>query len=209
MKFLSLHLGANLIAAAAGLLLGCSAALAQAAPPPASAPARPPGAPEVKLIGDWTVRCFPAASPSPCDMYQELDDKNMRQRVLSFSIAFVPGLDRNGIQITVPLEVSLSAGLVIQTDSFTSPVLHYRRCDRQGCYVEMAMDAGSVSSLAKSGPDAKIKIVADGGKAFDLRFSLNGFSSAHDTMVELARQKAKSVSKPGEAPAPTAPAPTP
>jgi len=147
--------------------------------------------PEVKEIGDWSVRCFPMDSPSPCDMYEELDDKNSHQRVLSVSLAYIPKMDRHAIQISVPLGVALPKGLVIQTDSFTSGTLRYRRCDRQGCYVEMVLDNAAVDSLAKSGPNARIKIVADGGKPFDMRFSLNGFAAAHDSMASQAREKAK------------------
>jgi invasion protein IalB len=191
----------SILGAFAGLMLVAGAAAAQDAP----APQKPP---EVKQIGDWTVRCFAIQSPSPCDMYQELDDKASRQRVLSFSIAYVPSMDRHGVQITVPLEISIPKGLVIQTDSFTSPVLKYRRCDRQGCYVEMAMDSASIASLSRSGKDAKVKIVADSGRSFDLKFSLNGFSAAHDYMVEQARTKAKTPAKPATAAAPAAaPAP--
>lgn len=177
------------LCAAAGLALSTGIALAQAA-----APARPQ-APEVKMVGDWAVRCFPINSPSPCDMYQELADKETRQRVLAISIAYVPSLDRNGIIVSVPLEVSIPKGLVIQTDNFTSPALKYRRCDHNGCYVEMPMDAASIASLSKSGPNANIKIAADGGKEFSLKFSLNGFASAYDQMVQQAKEKAKPLPK--------------
>ena len=88
----------SLIGAALGVLLASGAALAQDAP--AAPDARRPGRPDVKAVGDWLVRCFPITSPSPCDMFQELDDQRTQQRVLSFSIAYVPSLDRHGIQIT-------------------------------------------------------------------------------------------------------------
>jgi invasion protein IalB len=190
---MSNRLVSRIFCAASGLALGVGTALAQGAAP-ASGPARP-AAPEVKMVGDWAVRCFPINSPSPCDMYQELADKDTRQRVLAISVAYVPSLDRNGIIISVPLEVSIPKGLVIQTDNFTSPALKYRRCDRNGCYVEMPMDAASIASLSKSGPNANIKISADGGKEFSLKFSLNGFSSAYDQMVQLAKEKAKPLPK--------------
>jgi len=191
MKISSTLLGAG----AALAVLACGPALAQeAAPTPAAAAQRP----EIKAIGDWSVRCFPVQSPSPCDMYEELDDKNSHQRVLSVSVAYVPSADRHAIQIVVPLGVSIPKGLVIQTDNFTSPQLHYRRCDRSGCYVEMMLPNDSLNSLSHSGPEAKIKIVADSGKPFDLRFSLNGFTAARDAMAELAKQKAKA---PAPAPA--------
>ncbi|MDB5741074.1 MAG: invasion associated locus family protein, partial [Alphaproteobacteria bacterium] len=180
-----------LTGAAGGVLLACAAAFAQDAAPAPAAPAGV-GRPEVKTVGDWMVRCFPVASPGPCDIYQELDDQRTRQRVLSFSIAYIPSLNRHGIQITVPLEVSIQKGLTIITDSYTSPVMKFRYCDRTGCFVQMPMDNAAIESISKSGPDAKVRIFADNGKAYDLRFSLKGFAAAHDSMAEQARAKGKS-----------------
>ncbi|MDB5735491.1 MAG: invasion associated locus family protein [Alphaproteobacteria bacterium] len=188
----------TLTGAAGGVLLACAAAFAQDAAPAPAAPAGV-GRPEVKTVGDWMVRCFPVASPGPCDIYQELDDQRTRQRVLSFSIAYIPSLNRHGIQITVPLEVSIQKGLTIITDSYTSPVMKFRYCDRTGCFVQMPLDNAAIESIGKSGPDAKVRIFADNGKAYDLRFSLKGFTAAHDSMAEQARAK-------GKAPAPAAPA---
>jgi len=180
---------------ASGLMLAGMAA-AWAAPAPAPAAAKPQAdanAPtDVQQIGDWTVRCFPVASTSPCDMYEQLDDKNTHQRVLSISIAYVPSANRHAIQIAVPLGVAIPKGAVIVTDNFTSPALPYRRCDRGGCYVERILDNNAIDSLSKSGPEARVKIVGDNGKTFQLRFSLNGFAKAHDAMAALAKQKAKS-----------------
>ena len=195
----------SLIGAALGVLLASGTALAQDAAAPAAAP--PQGRPEVKAVGDWVVRCFPIASPSPCDIYQELNDQRTEQRVLSFSIAYVPSLDRHGIQITVPLEVSIPRGLVIETDSFKSEAMKYRMCDRTGCFVQMPIENAAINSIAKSGPDAKVRIFADSGKSYELKFSLKGFSAAHDSMVEQARAKAKNV--PVQPAAPAAPAATP
>ncbi|HEX4635985.1 MAG TPA: invasion associated locus B family protein [Rhizomicrobium sp.] len=179
-----------LMGAVLGVVLVSGAALAQEAAPDA-----PPARPDVKTVEDWIVRCFPIQSPSPCDMFQEQDSQQARQRVLSLSIAYVPSLDRHALQVSVPLDVSIPKGLTIQTDSFTSPVLKYRRCDRNGCYVEQAVDNGLVESLAKSGAAGKINIVADNGKSYTLNFSLKGFAAAHDDMVAQARAKAKAVEK--------------
>ena len=189
-----------LMGAALGVLLASGAAQAQQAAPEGGA-ARP----DVKTVEDWFVRCFPIQSPSPCDMFQEMDNRETRQRILSLSLAYVPGLDRHALQITVPLDIAIQKGVVIQTDSYTSPVLKYRRCDRNGCYVEQAVDNGLVEGLAKSGPDGKVNIVADNGKAFSLKFSLKGFAAAHDDMVAQAKAKAKPIEKQ----APAAPAATP
>jgi invasion protein IalB len=181
-----------LSAAFASLLLSCGVALAQQA----EAQSRP----DVKQVGDWFVRCFPIDSPSPCDMFQELDSPNTKQRVLSLSLAYVPGVDRHAIQIMVPLEIAIQKGITLKTDNFTSPMMKYRRCDRNGCYVETPVDNNFVEAIAKStGEKGKVTIVADTGKTFNLDFYLKGFSAAHDDMVVQARAKAKAVNKPADA----------
>ena len=180
--------------------------LAQAAAP--AAPGGPGTVTDNKPIGDWTVRCFSVTSGSPCDMYEELQDKNSHQRVLGFSIAYVPKDDKHVVDIAVPLGVGIGDGAVIKTDAFTSPKLAFRRCDQQGCYVEGVMPNDMVASLSKSGPDASVNIVADDGKAYALKFSLNGFSAAHDAMASLAKEKAKDAPAAGtDASTPGKPAP--
>lgn len=168
----------------ASLVLAGAGAYAQEAP-------AAPGRPDSKMIGDWMVRCFPVNNPNPCDVFQELDDQRTRQRVLSLSLAYMPSQDRHLLQITAPLEVSIQKGLTIQTDTFTSPVMKYRMCTREGCFVQIAPDNAMIASLAKSGPDAKVNIVGDNGKSYALKFSLKGFSAAHDDMVSQAKVKAK------------------
>jgi len=191
-----------LMGAVLGALFVSGTAFAQQAAPEAARP-------DVKTVEDWFVRCFPIQSPSPCDMFQELDNRETRQRILSLSIAFVPSLNRHALQVTVPLDIAIQKGVVLQTDSYTSPMLKYRRCDRNGCYVEMAVDNALVEGLAKSGAAGKVNIVADNGKAFSLNFSLKGFAAAHDDMVAQARAKAKAVEKQPAADAPAAPGATP
>ena len=177
----------------AGILFASGAAFAQQAPAAGSAP------PEVKTVQDWFVRCFPVESPNPCDIFQELDSQTTKQRVLLLSMAYVPSLDRHLLQIIVPLDISIPKGVTIKTDSYSSPVLKYRRCDRNGCYVETAADNAMIEALTKSGPAGKVNIVADNGKAYGLNFSLKGFAEAHDEMVTKARAKAKPVEKAGDA----------
>jgi invasion protein IalB len=190
---------------AAGALLAVSAA-AQSAPDNngggagGGAPITPS---ETKPFGDWTVRCFPVQkSPSPCDMFELLANKKSGDRVMSVSIAYLPATDKHVIQIAVPLGVLIQKGVVLSSDNFTSPVLRYRRCDRGGCYVEMLFDNQAVNALASSTGPAKIKVVAFGGKSFEIPFSLTGFSDAHGAMTDLARKKVAS----SGAAAPAAPA---
>ena len=146
---------------------------------------------ETKNVGDWTVRCFPIKSPSPCDMFELLADKKNGRRVMSLSIAYVPAQDKHAIQIALPLGVALSKGVQIQSDTFKSPMLRYRRCDRAGCYVEGNIDNASVEALGRSSGGARVNFAAYGGKDYALPFSVNGFSEARSTMMELARSHVK------------------
>ncbi len=190
----------SLVAGLALAVSGSYAAFAHGA-----APAQLPR-PEVKQVEDWQVRCYPVQSISPCDIFQEQAQKDTGQRVLSISIAFVPSMNRHIIQVTVPLDVSLPKGVTMQSDTYTSPVLKYRMCTREGCFVQTGIDNALVEALARSSGTGKINVEADGGKKVALTFSLKGFAAAHDDMAAQAKAKA---TKAPEGAAAAAPAPAP
>ncbi len=172
----------------AALFLAVAApALAQTAPQQPARPAAPLEPNETKVVGDWMVRCFPVKSPSPCDMFELLADKKSGRRLMSFSIAYIPSQDRHAIQIALPLGVALAKGVFITSDSYNSPQMRYRRCDRMGCYVEGLIDNASIDALSRSPSGAKVKFSAYGGQTIDLPFSLKGFVEAHSTMSDMAK----------------------
>lgn len=175
----------------AGLVVACGTARAQQA----EAPAAPAAPPEVKTVGDWEVRCFAVKNAHPCDMFQQMANKETQQRILSVSLAYDPSLDKHLLQITVPLDVSLPKGVTIQSDTYTSPVFKYRMCTREGCFIQLIPENSLAEGLAKSGEGAKINIVGDNGKTYALQFSLKGFTAAHDDMVAQARAKAVPAAK--------------
>jgi invasion protein IalB len=197
---------AGLLAGLAALsLLAAPAAAAAAKPAAGSAPAQAePNKPiqpsETKEFGDWSVRCYPVSSPSPCEMLELLVNKKSGRRVLGVLIAYMPSRNQHVMQIAMPLGVMLSNGAVLATDTFTSGVLKFRRCDMQGCYVETGIDNDSIAALGRA-TKAALQIVSVDGKKFNLAFSLNGFTAAHNALVELARQKATGVTPAAAPPA--------
>lgn len=183
-----------LTGALAALALGCAAASAQEAP-------APQGRPDVKTVGDWAVRCFPVANTNPCDMFQERGTQ--QQRILTFSLAFVPSMNRHILQITVPLDIAIQKGVTLQVGDYKSPVMKYRMCTREGCFVQIAPDNAVIDAMVRASiPNATINIVAEGGKAVPLPVSLKGFAAAHDEMVVQNRAKAKPAPAGGDAPKP-------
>ena len=179
-----MNLSRTLIGGLAFSVAGAAAAFAQ------DAPAAPPPKPDVKTVEDWQVRCYPVQAVAPCDMLQEQGDPQSGRKVLSLSISYVPSMDRHALILSVPLDVSIPKGVVLQTDSYTSPILKYRMCTRDGCVVQAPVDNDLVASVAKSTGDGKINIVGDDGTPYSLKFSLKGFAQAHDDMVAQAKAKA-------------------
>jgi invasion protein IalB len=138
-------------------------------------------------------------------MLELLVNKKSGRRVLGVLIAYVPSRDQHVMQIAMPLGVMLANGAVLATDTFSSGVMKYRRCDLQGCYVETGIDNTSLASLGRA-TKAQMQIVSVDGKKFNLPFSLNGFTAAHTALVDLAKQKATSASAaPAASPAPADP----
>ena len=172
----------------ASLLAGAFLALASTA-----ALAQPgPGSPETRQFGDFQVRCFQVQGGSPCDMFEQVRNKETGQPLINFSIAFLPSNNRYVMVLGVPLGVALEKGVVIQTNSFQTPVMKFRRCDRAGCYVEAAVEKPLIDAFAKSSGEAKLRISADGeDKPREFPLSFNGFSAAHEAMVESNRSRSK------------------
>jgi invasion protein IalB len=145
--------------------------------------------PEVQYFDNWEVRCFPIKSTTPCDMLFATVRKGTGARIASVSIAYAPSQNHYVMQIAVPYGIALPDGLVIAAGSFKSAKLPFRRCDRMGCYVEMAVGEDLINALKVSN-DGTLNVVADRGKPVSLGISLKGFGTAHDAMVSSANDKA-------------------
>ncbi|MBV9549387.1 MAG: invasion associated locus B family protein [Alphaproteobacteria bacterium] len=168
-----------------------AAKAAPAAKPGAAAPAA-----GTKKFGDFLVRCAQAKSVAPCDLYEERGDKNTGQRLIGFSIGYVPSAGRYILQVAVPLGVDLAKGATISDGKNSTPVLPYRRCDQAGCYVEAAVDKSFLDLLAKMASTAKITVTsyngAGNGKVYPFSFSFDGFGEALNDMVAENKAKASS-----------------
>jgi invasion protein IalB len=187
------RLGASALLVASVLAAPAMAApavgAAPAQPAAAAAPANAPGVAYTKQVGDWTIQCTAAASPNPCEMTQGVAEKNTGQRLLTISFFYIPARDQNFVVMQVPLGVSISNGLILKTDTFTSPKLPYHQCDRNGCYAELPIDKNTLQNLGTTGK-ALVQI-SDASRNYDLGLSLKGFADANNALVELSKQRAK------------------
>jgi len=213
------------LAVISGFIAVPGAALAQAPTAPQAAPAlaQDPNAPAAQQfsinqnVGDWVVRCVAAGvkSPAPCEVLQSTVNKDNKQRISSFSIAYVPSRDTYAMQIVVPTGVALAKGLALGP---TLKGIKFTRCERDGCYVESLLDNAAVTSISGAGKATTIGVVGYGKDTeIKLPVSLTGFPEAMDRMKTFARERAvalpantavlPSTTAPTAAPAPAAPAP--
>lgn len=196
-----------------------------AAPAPAAAPAADPNAAAAAAaaaqfsinqnVGDWVVRCVQTTvkSPAPCELIQTTVNKDSKQRISSFSVAYVPSRDAYAVQIIVPTGVALGRGLVLGT---APNGLQFNRCERDGCYVETLLDNAAIASLSGAGKATTLAVVGYGkGNEIKLPVSLTGFPEALDRMKTFAKDRAVALPasatnlpalQPAPAPAPAKPA---
>jgi invasion protein IalB len=203
------------------LLAGLTPALAQQGAPAAAQ--RNPNAPVLtETKQDWTLHCFNVRGPAPCDIQQMAANKQ-RQRVLSVSIAYIPQSNRYALQVVVPLGVAIGKGMTLNAGDKTLRGVGYNRCNREGCFVEVIVDAATIEALARLG--ASTQIVVHPYKQTNevkLPLSLKGFGEALARLkTEAARRHTPTPTRPTgaaptapaapapAAPAPAAPAPTP
>ncbi len=154
----------------------------------------------VATYGDFIVRCVPDRGAVPCEMIQERGNPNTGQRLVALSITFLAAENRYILVVALPLGVALEKGVVIATNSFTTPTMPFRRCDQGGCYVEAAVDKPLIDAFMGASGEGKLQVFADGEeKPRELPLSFNGFSSAHNDMV--AKNRAARPAAPASAPA--------
>ena len=168
------------------------------APAAANKPVQPS---ETKEFGDWTVRCYPTASATPCEMIELLVNKKSGRRVLGVLVMYNQTQNQSLMQVALPLGVMLQNGAVLSSDTYTSGVLHYRLCDVQGCYALAPLGDDAIKSLGRA-TKAEMKIVSVDGKKFSIAFSLNGFTAAHSALLELTRKKSSTAPSPAGTPSP-------
>ena len=171
--------------------LAANPALAQQDAPAAQAqqpaPKKPVGPTIMKTFGGWDVRCYPVASPAPCDIWEAIAFKKSNQLAASVSVVYVPSRNEYLMQFVVPLGVDLAKGTKLIAGNFTSPSLPFHHCDRIGCFVGVAGGNAIVDAL-KNQSTMKIQVTFFRGKSIDIGVPLKGFSDARAEMAELDRK---------------------
>jgi invasion protein IalB len=193
-RALAALLTVSALAATPALAQDDTSAPAQQAPAQ-QAPKKPVGPTIMKTFGGWDVRCYPVASPAPCDIWEAIAFKKSNRLAASVSVVFVPSRNEYLMQFIVPLEVDLAKGVKVVAGNFTSPTLPFHHCDRIGCFVGVAGGNAIIDAL-KNQSTMKLRVSFFRSKSVDIGVPLKGFTEARTEMAELAKQKATSAPPP-------------
>jgi len=150
-----------------------------------------------RTVGSWIVRCYRTPG-SVCDISQVAYDRQQNLRVLGVSIAFVPDRNLYTARFVVPLLVSFAKGMTIEVGSFRLPGLKYRRCERDGCYVEGVLPPQMIGAMAQSGVSkGAVEVAAINGKVVAIPMAFDGFAEGLSQMKQWDAEKiAPAVAKP-------------
>ena len=87
--------------------------------------------------------------------------------------------------------VTLSRGLTIEAGAATMNGVKFGRCERDGCYVEMAITPATIEALSTTTDPTQLSMFAYGqAEPLQLPFSVNGFADAVARMREEAVERA-------------------
>lgn len=148
------------------------------------------GEPTISNYRDWTVQCLPASSPGQgpaCAMVQQLlVDSGERLLAMQVSKAGTADgtTDPNLVAVfSLPLGVYLPTGLSIAIDKKQPIKVDYERCDRGGCYAGLELGENLTDGL-KDGVELLVRFNNLDGRTISTRLSLNGFTAAHNALLE-------------------------
>ncbi|MGD0141791.1 MAG: invasion associated locus B family protein [Rhizomicrobium sp.] len=156
---------------------------------------------KTQTFGSWSVQCYRSPG-SVCDISQVAFARQQDLRMLGISIAYVPDRKLYTARIVVPLLVSFAKGMTIEIGSYRLADLKYRRCERDGCYVEGVLPQEMIDAMAKSNiPKGAIEIASVNGQKITLPIVLDGFSGSLSQMKQWDEEKAApAAAKPPPAP---------
>lgn len=155
-----------------------------------AAPAQNVTVTDSRTTGSWTVRCY-NIQQLPCDMTQASYVRGRNVRIASVAISYAPASNGYVGRFVVPLGVSFETGLGVKIGNFSTPHLRYRRCERDGCYVEGVLPQAMIDALQAGGSNGAMDVTLIDGRKFQVPIVLNGASDSLDLLKKWAGEKSQ------------------
>jgi len=145
---------------------------------------------DTHVSGSWSVHCYNGGAFT-CDLSQASFLRARNLRIASIAIAYVPQSNAYIGRFVVPLGVSFDAGLALEIGTYHAANLKYRRCERDGCYVEGVLPPALVNALQT--PDlakGAMDVVLVDGRKFQIPIGLDGFTDGLALLKQWTVEKA-------------------
>jgi invasion protein IalB len=144
---------------------------------------------ETHQYGSWVMRCYRVQS-NVCDVSQSVLMPGRKVRELGISIVYVPSHNEFVGQFIVPLGVSFAKGMAITAGDYTRSNLKYRRCEREGCFVEGGLPEALINAMSQqSDAGGSVQVEAVDGKKYTFPFKLDGFQEGIAMVKQLDTQR--------------------
>jgi invasion protein IalB len=115
------------------------------------------------------------ATRSDCRAVQQLFHGETRQLVAQATVR------QNGMVITIPLGVNLTAPVLVKIDNGTAERQPVKTCTNVGCFVAMTLTDKFIAAM-RTGSNLKITVMDANNKPIEMSLPLLGFGSAFDTL---------------------------
>ena len=171
-----------LVATAFGGVAVAASAKKPAAKPAAGAPAGAPGSQTVDLLPmgqSWIKQCQknPQTGKQTCVVTRVFGHAADQPPDLGFALYQTEGVAKDHVQIVLPLQLYLPAGIRAQVDGGEAITGRYLTCAPNGCFAETDFTAAQVGKL-KTGKILAVAVRNLGGVELDFKLSLDGFATA-------------------------------
>ncbi len=144
---------------------------------------------DTHVSGSWSVRCYRVGNTA-CDLTQASFMRGKNIRVASIAIGYIPKSNQYIGRFVVPLGVSFAQGLTLEFGTYRAPNLKYRRCERDGCYVEGVLPQALIDAMQTEGLEkGAMDIVSVEGRKLQIPVALNGFSDGLSQLKEWTVEK--------------------
>lgn len=137
--------------------------------------------------GDWTVDCRIVDRQKQCALSQAQGNKETGQRVYAIELR-PPANGKTEGTILMPFGLNLDAGAILKLDDKDlGQGLRFSTCVPQGCLLPVSFPTVATDAMRKAGKLTAASLNRSSGEAVTFNVSLNGFGTALDRLVQLAR----------------------
>lgn len=136
------------------------------------------GSAEPKRFGSWIAKCEAPqeGQQGGCFILQELVLRQGGQRVLQMAIGYVPGDPSPIAALSLPLGMSLPAGVVMEVPGASAMHFPVERCEPSGCRAGARLEPGFLDALRKA-ETMTVRFNDAKREPIEVAVSLKGFSA--------------------------------